>query len=188
MVLSSVDLTSIARRLKKGDDNKAYHEFFRYFGPRLRSFYLRRGVSDAEHVALELLNEIAWKKIHKYTENGKFPAWVRRVALNHFYDLKRKSEDLLPLREDLVGESLYGDDVASVSETEALVQRAVAKLSKLDRDIIRLHYQGDCETLAKVAKRLRVNFETVRTRHSRALKKLQRELEGMEHIRARYLA
>src|SRR5258708_29781065 len=101
MVLSSQDLDCIARRLKKGDDHKSYQEFFGYFGPRLRSYYLKRGVPDAEDMAMDLLNDIALEKIHHYRETLKFKAWVRRVALNRYYDWRRKNAEMLPLREEM---------------------------------------------------------------------------------------
>src|SRR5262245_41630137 len=84
----------------------AYDEFSRWFGPRLKRFFERRGLSpmDAEDLAATCVTDIALKARMYRPELGTFNAWVFAVAGNALKDFVKKSRRVAQTLRELPAE------------------------------------------------------------------------------------
>ncbi len=188
MAESDIDIEGLARRMRESDE-EAYREFACYFGPRFRSFFLRRGLQlgDAEDLAVSCVTDIALK-VEKYraVDGGAFEAWVFTLARQSLLDWWRAHRYTEPLSENPASELPAQDAFENNTELISAVIDALAQLSEDDRAVIQaIEFSGE-QTFAEAGKTLGLSEGRVRARHYRALKRLQAILERDERI-IRYL-
>ena len=167
-------------------DQEAYREFADIFGPRFRSFFLKRGLtaSDAEDLAVSCITDIALK-IEKYKseKKGSFVAWIYTIIRHELVNWWRKKPDEVPLTNDGLLNIAQEDDPRQNIDIICAVENAVAKLSDTDQTIIQLRDLGAQHSYAEIAELLDIKPGNVRVRHHRALQRLQSILEEDPHIR-----
>lgn len=186
----AINLEDVARRMVAREE-KAYQDFARIFGPRLRGLFVQRGLtfSDAEDLAASCITDIALK-VDKYQarDKGGFSAWVLAIARNVLADWRRQlfSEGGKPTSLDTISpfgakydEETLGLDLEEDAATPLIrqVHESVGELSPIDRELIQMRYGGAEFTFAEIASVLGMTAEAVRVRHHRLLKNLRTHVE-----------
>ena len=97
--MTTDETDNLAMRMKRLDE-AAVGEFAREFGPRLRRYFLRKGVaeSEAESLAVSCVSDV-WLKLERFTPRapGGFEAWVFTLARNALIDDRRGAGQRKPL-------------------------------------------------------------------------------------------
>jgi RNA polymerase sigma-70 factor (ECF subfamily) len=168
-------------------EEEAFIEFAKIFGPRLKAFFLKRGLSagDAEDLSVSCVTDISLK-VNKYTalREGGFTSWVFALAHNSLVDWWRNRRVTEPLPENLSAPALPDDqgDDEHVAGIVTAVRQALALLADSDRSVIILRELEGNYTYDEIAGRLGMRAEAARVRHHRALKKLKAILEADPRI------
>ena len=133
---------------------------------------------DAEEVVSDVFLA-AWEQPGAL-QPGKLKAWLGAVARNK---AKNKLRDLgreLPLEEDVLILPDTGDPLER-EEERRLVRQAVDSLPPKDREIFLRHYYY-AQSVAEIAKAMRMNASTVKTRLHRGRQRLKEFLTGREQL------
>jgi len=149
--------------------------------PRVYGFLMRLvgERNTAEDLAQETLVR-ALRGLATYRPEGKFRAWVFRIATNVARDWlrRRPREPALGLEADSealltgpVGREPTPDVRLNRSETAARVEVALARLSQPDREVLLMRYYGEME-FKDIARTTGEPLGTVLARAHRALAKL----------------
>jgi|SRR2546423_11397689 len=182
---STKEIEDLAARMAVAEE-EAYGEFAVTFGSRLRAFFIRKGVADAEaeELSVSCITDIALK-INKYKpfRTGGFEAWVFTLARHALTDWWRSHRDTVPLSDDLTAPAFNDDqDVESNFVIAISVREAIAQLSAPDQLLIRLRHLESESTYAEIGHCLSISPETARVRHFRAMKRLKSILEADDRI------
>ncbi len=121
-----------------------------------------------------------------YSEQGKFEAWLFRVAVNRIRDEARKLKrhatptdpEILAGLAGATGQAGNGGGGQSVQLQQELtaLRGAMEQLSEADREIIELRHHAGM-SFAQIAQMLGEPLGTLLARHHRALRKLKDELK-----------
>ena len=84
----------------------------------------------------------AWNGLDGFHGESKVITWLSRIAINESLDfLRRNKNPLVSTDDDMsVANTLLADDYFDGSETEALLQQAVATLPDVQRTVFQLRY------------------------------------------------
>lgn len=160
------------KKAKRGDAaafaglyQQIYADLYRF------AFYTLKNKNDAEDVVSETVMD-AFVSIGKLHQAEKFKGWIFRILYNKCKDkLREYTKKDIELPED------YHEMAAEEKVEDSAVIRALFfKLDEEDRMIISMHLFAGY-TSKEIAKLIGVNENTVRSKESRALKKLARMLE-----------
>ncbi|MGN0236732.1 MAG: RNA polymerase sigma factor [Lepagella sp.] len=155
MAKSSVLTDEMLVREYAEGNNDAFDTLLRRHQDRIYSYILR--VIKNEDVANDIFQETFVKAIMtirqgRYTENGKFPAWISRIAHNLIIDYYRqeKSENLQSVdltevdilnRRDLCEDTI--EDVIITDQIFADVKYLIEELPDLQKEVLKMrYYQG----------------------------------------------
>ena len=155
MAKSSVLTDEMLVREYAEGNNDAFDTLLRRHQDRIYSYILR--VIKNEDVANDIFQETFVKAIMtirqgRYTENGKFPAWISRIAHNLIIDYyrheksdNRQSVDLTEVdilnRRDLCEETI--EDVIITDQIFADVKYLIEELPDLQKEVLKMrYYQG----------------------------------------------
>lgn len=157
---------------------------------RIVTQYLPRvhGLLRAQCHDADLAEEIAQStfctlvsKLGEYTEQGKFEAWLFRIAMNRLRDeMRRRKRHARPAEESTL--TAFGptheddDDRAEPAELKAL-EEAMAELSAADRLVVDLRHVGGM-SFRQMSEYLNEPLGTLLARHHRALHKLRAGIEA----------
>lgn len=188
--LSETEERALVARLKS-DDDAAYEEVVRRFGPRMLS--VARRLLTQEQDAQDAVQDAflsAFKSIGNFQGDAKLGTWLHRIVVNaglmKLRTKRRRPEaaidDLLPKYHDDGHRRGNGDwrvthDTAvQTSEIREQVLAAIDKLPDLYRDILMLR---DIEELSteEAAKQLEITEGAVKTRLHRARLALRESLD-----------
>ena len=188
--LSEGEERALVARLQS-DDDTAYEEVVRRFGPRMLS--VARRMLTQEQDAQDAVQDAflsAFKAIDRFQGDAKLGTWLHRIVVNaalmKLRSKRRKPEaaidDLLPKYHDDGHRRGNGDwrvthDTAvQTSEIREQVLAAIDKLPDLYRDILMLR---DIEELSteETAKQLEITEGAVKTRLHRARLALRESLD-----------
>jgi RNA polymerase sigma-70 factor (ECF subfamily) len=175
-------MTARLARVAAGRDRQAFAELFLHFGPRIKSFMMRKG-ADAD-AAEDLVQETmiaVWNKAALYAaDRGSVTTWVFTIARNLRIDrLRREAARHFTDVEDC------GEEASDEPGSEELVMRrqgagrvaaALAALPPEQREIIALSYLEDLPQSA-IAARLSTPLGTVKSRMRLAYRRLRALLE-----------
>lgn len=126
-------------------------------------------------------------KLGEYREQGRFEAWLFRIALNGLRDeMRRKGRQAVTVDfggtpPESFGRVAGGPAPGESLENEeryAMLRGAVARLPEADRELIELRYTAEL-TFAQIAETLGEPLGTVLARGHRALKKLRELMDGV---------
>ncbi|NUO47620.1 MAG: sigma-70 family RNA polymerase sigma factor [Polyangiaceae bacterium] len=138
-----------------------------------------RDRAASEEVAQEAFL-IAWRKLPELSEPPKMPAWICGIARNLAKNARRQaartetSDDLAAVPADDGGPL---DDLLN-AENEALVSRALARLSDTYREPLVLFYRQD-HSIREVAAALDISEATAKQRLSRGREQLTESVRTM---------
>lgn len=160
------------KKAKRGDAaafaglyQQVYADLYRF------ALYTLKNKTDAEDAVSETVVD-AFASIGRLRDANAFKGWIFRILYNKCKDkLREYTKKDAELPED------YREVPAEEKVEEGAVMRALFfELGEEDRMIISMHLFAGY-TSKEIAKLLGLNENTVRSKESRALKKLARELE-----------
>lgn len=181
---SGASLEETLRRAASGDE-AAWRDIVETYTPRV--FGLIRAQCGNTDLAEEITQSTfctVVERIGRYSELGRFEAWLFRIAMNRLRDeMRRRRRQASPVESDtlvgLAGAAEAEPDAGGGAggEDVAALQAALARLSEADRQVIHLrHFTG--LSFAAIAEILGEPLGTVLARQHRALKKLRQHLGG----------
>ena len=145
-----------------------YKDLYRF------ALYTLRNQADAEDAVSEAVVD-AYASIHKLRSADAFKAWMFRILSNKCKNrLKEYTRRHVELEE--------AEAVACQTQELAdslYIRKLFGELSDEERMIISMHVFGGY-TSREIARILRMNANTVRTKESRALKKMAEKMNGQE--------
>lgn len=118
-----------------------------------------------------------------YSEQGKFEAWLFRVAVNRIRDeVRKRRRHATPTDPEILAqgtfESRNNGHPSGVEPAEvAALRRAMSLLGEADREVIELRHHAGM-SFAQMAQMLGEPLGTLLARHHRALRKLKSAMEG----------
>jgi RNA polymerase sigma-70 factor (ECF subfamily) len=127
-------------------ERKAFEQIVRQYSEPLY-WQIRRIVLNHEDANDVLQNTFikAWTAIDTFQDDAKIGTWLSRIAINESIDFLRRNERVVSSAdEDLsVANSLMADSYFDGTETEALLQEAIATLPDVQRTVFQLRYFED---------------------------------------------
>lgn len=165
--------------------DRAFRRLFEEFGPRIKSYMMRKGAdaATAEELAQETLLAV-WCKAGLYSAAKGTPAtWVFTIARNLRIDRLRKEvawQELSDeLAEGLESEDAAPDDRASERQRQLRVQGVVAGLPADQREVVTLAFI-DGLSHGEIAERLSLPLGTVKSRLRLAYHKVRDALKDLK--------
>lgn len=167
-----------------GDDDAFAAIVNRYLKPVYNFIYRLVGnAQDAEDITQETFVKV-WTKLKKYRRGESFKAWLFAVARNSAMDfLRKKKSPVLSDFEDNNGRNVIAetladteplpDEIAALAEDKDSLNKLLAGLSALQREVIVLHY-GESLTFNEIGNILGKPLQTVKSWHWRALQALKK--------------
>ena len=179
----SEDWASVVRRAK-GLDAAAFEEIVDAYAGRLYGFFQRMlgGREEAEDLVQEVFVRVV-KAIAEYREEGRFEAWLFRIAGNLARDRLRREprESALGDREGNRQEELgIGTDTClslERREDSDRLQKCLTKLPTAEREVILMRHYGEL-SFAEIAEYTAAPLGTVLSRAHRGLAKLRQWMES----------
>ncbi len=172
-------IVSVAR----DGDRAAYARLFAHFAPRLKSFLMRRGLSDAraEEIAQDALFAV-WRKAALYDPRAAGAStWIFAVARNLQIDARRRDgravpETLLDIEAEYqVDPAPLADSTVIAGQRDALVRTAIGRLPEAQRRAIRMSFYEE-RPHGEIAEALGIPLGTVKSRLRLAMERLKRLL------------
>ncbi|MEM1185560.1 MAG: sigma-70 family RNA polymerase sigma factor [Planctomycetota bacterium] len=184
------DVTATVAAAAKGDQ-AAWARLVSAYSPRVFAM-VRSRVRDpelSEEITQSVFATVARQLGNNdgYREQGRFEAWLFRVALNRVRDEARRRKRRSALQERISVDPLVaGSSVQDVqrADTDQLsgLREALGKLGERDRDIIELRHHAQM-SFKQIAESLGEPVGTLLARHHRALRKL-RDMIGSDESEA----
>ena len=159
-----------------------------------RLFRVARGVLRDSAAAEDAVQETylrAFTKLDGYRPEGKFGAWLMRVALNEALMIRRRErggtvsldevgEEALHVEDAAASEALTADQFVEAAHARALLEHAIDALPEIFRMVFVLRVVEGLD-VRETAECLEINATTVRTRLFRAQRQLRGELTRRLH-------
>lgn len=147
--------------------------------------FVRQFVNDsaiAEDIVQETFVKV-WKNIHRFDESKSFKTWIFAIAKNTAYDFLKKKKSL-PFSmfvddegrnalENIEDKTVGIETILDQETTAQELSQKLALLTPLYRSILVLHYQEHF-SLHEIAHILGEPYNTVKSRHQRALQSLKK--------------
>ncbi len=165
-----------------GGDQRAFSDLYDLIAPRMLGLvrHVLKDHAQSEEVVQEVLLEV-WQTASRFDPNkGKAVTWMLTMAHRRAIDRVRSAQASRD-RDTKIGIRDLGRDVDTVSETVEIsiehkrVEKAMARLSDLQRQAVELAYYGGY-TQSEVAEMLNIPLGTVKTRLRDGLIRLRTEL------------
>ena len=152
-----------------------------------------RKISDF-HIAEDITQEVfltAYQKLATLTHPDRFTKWLYVIANNLCVTWLRKQaaqpqlQSLTSTDSDELAELCYAEYTAQQQKERgresdrALIQKLLDKLREADRTVIRLYYLAEM-TCEEISKFLGVSQNTIKSRLSRARKRLKKQARAVE--------
>jgi len=146
--------------------------------------YLLKRCRDTS-LAYDLTSETFFKALKHFDQYQPQPdkpivAWLYRIASNELNMYWRKREryefQALEAYAELRSHEPSPEHLTIVNEDSAAVQQALLALSELDQTIVSLRFFAEL-SLEEIAATTELKLGTVKSRLSRAMKKLQKQLQ-----------
>ncbi len=196
MTQTAIDLKSVLRQASQGDA-AAWEQLYDTYGRRVYGLILKQchDGSLAEEITQVTFVKIV-EKIRddgEYQEQGRFEAWLFRIAMNKLRDEMRRRKrqavvaDMGPASKLSLSDAssrspaTYGGDPAEhvdQSEQIDLLRQAVATLSEADQEVLHLRHTAGL-SFAQIAETLEQPLGTVLARGHRALGKLKNAVQNL---------
>jgi RNA polymerase sigma-70 factor (ECF subfamily) len=139
-----------------------------------------RNDADAEDVCQEVFMQ-AMRKIDSLHKPSHFSGWLKRIAHNMAINKKRSKKRESRWTNDfscIFGKQAAPDTNVLASEEQSRVRQAIARLKKLDREILVAFY-FDGHTLPEIGRRVERPIGTIKRRLHVARKRLAQDLNSV---------
>jgi len=178
--------------LVRQKDLAAFEALMRRHNRRL--FRVARGVLRDSAAAEDAVQETylrAFTKLDGYRPEGKFGAWLMRVALNEALMIRRRErggtvsldevgEEALHVEDTAASAALTADQFVEAAHARALLEHAIDALPEIFRMVFVLRVVEGLD-VRETAEFLEINATTVRTRLFRAQRQLRGDLTRRLH-------
>ena len=173
---------ALVQRAADGDD-AAWAELVAVFAPRVQALLAANcGDQDlAEEITQSTFCSVA-AKVGSYVEQGKFDAWLFRIAMNRLRDeMRRRKRQAIPVASEVLrpvsqtGREDRPSQQRLDEETILALWDAVRGLSDADQEVIHLRHVASL-SFRQIAEQLEQPVGTILARHFRALKRLREVL------------
>lgn len=157
----------------------AFAALFEYFGPRLKSFYVRGAMSagQADDLVQETMMTV-WRKAYTFDPSRAGAAtWIFTIARNLRIDQIRRQRDPSSLPYEPEEAPPSQEAIVLVAESDAQIRRALDRLSDEQRTIVQLSYYGE-KSQTEIAGELGIPLGTVKSRARLAMARLRTLLES----------
>lgn len=149
-------------------------------------FQMARDREVADDIVQETFIK-AWKHLADFDRERSFKTWLFTIAKHTAFDCFKKKK-ALPFSafddgeggsvfEEVGGDQVLPDEILGREEAVADLDRALAKLPDGSRNILLLAYREDL-SLQEIAEVLGEPYNTVKSRHNRAIRKLRQVMSG----------
>lgn len=169
-------------RAKKGDKKAQMELYTAYstamFNTGLRILNDRMEAEDAMHDAFLK----AFTKLHDFTGNVSFGAWLKRIVINTCLDkVKKQKPELFNGDEQIIDDTEDSDDTLELAMKAERVRSAINALPTGYRNVISLHLiEGfDHEEIAQI---MNISNSTSRSQYTRAKQVLRKNLLKAENV------
>lgn len=177
-------MKSLSLRVEKRNISESLDIFIKLF-PLIHDDLYRYiySMTRNKHLTEDILQEtaiIGWQEFKKLKDVKKFKSWMFTIAKREtLYQLKRHSREM-PLESSLCLNMIEGQNVDAlvfdnIPEIMDAVIEAIYQLSPEYRSII-CHVYYSQLTLIEASEILNINYNTIKTRHRRALVKIKKYL------------
>jgi RNA polymerase sigma-70 factor (ECF subfamily) len=166
-------------------DRASFIALFEHFAPRVKTFMLRSGASEAmaEEIAQETMLTV-WRKANLFVSGSSgAAAWIYTIARNLRIDALRREQRGQAGKSE--GESdndnmriveLTPEAQFAAAQSEENVRRAMARLSDEQMRVIELFFYEE-KTHSEIAEQLQIPLGTVKSRLRLAVARLRALLE-----------
>lgn len=175
--MSAIDAELVAKY--RGGDTKAFDELYMRYQVPLYNYIYR--ISGSASMAEDIFQEVFFQviqKMHTYSENQNFKAWIYTVARNRVIDRGRlKSSNDVVLGDSWEGSSSMRppSEIAETNEQAALVRGTIDGMPEAIKEILLLrHYSG--LSFKEIAAMTGIPLGTVLSRVHRGLESLREQL------------
>jgi len=167
-------------------DRGAFAVLFKYFAPRIKTFMLRSGESEAgaEELAQETMLAV-WRKARLYNpEAASAAAWIFTIARNLRIDAYRRRQRGTALESQGADAEYQMDDAPlpdkqlDAMQSEARVRSALKQLSAEQIRVVELSFFEE-RAHGDIAKVLGIPLGTVKSRLRLAMVRLRQLLDGL---------
>lgn len=173
----------LVKRAKRGDAD-AFGELYKDIYKQLYKFayYMLKNEGDAEDVVSDAVMD-AFSTIKNLKKDESFSSWMYQIVSNK---CKKKMKEYYQKRNEDTEEELvnlaYGDaegkiDWSQMKEEYFDVKECFLRLGEEERLIVGMHVFFGYKT-REIADILKLKEGTVRSKESRAIQKMQKQLEG----------
>lgn len=140
-------LASLIARIAREGDREAFEALFSYFAPKLKTFFLRRGLDDgsAEDLAQETMLRI-WHRAAQFDPARAAPsAWIFGIARNLRADVRRRDFRRRPELElpELFAPEASPEAAAIQAQREVRLREALHRLPRAQQEAVRAAYLED---------------------------------------------
>ncbi len=178
--LSPSRLADLVEQVAIARDRDAFLELFDHYAPKLKGFYRRRGLGEAQ--AEDLVQDVMvslWQRAGQYDRRqAGVSTWVFTIARNRQIDiLRREKRPELDADEPALAPSEGPEPDAAYDAEQAAerVRAALAELPAEQAELIRISFYEEASHSA-IAERLGLPLGTVKSRLRLALQKLRATL------------
>lgn len=185
--MAQTELAQLVQKARQGD-KKAQEGL--YLATNSAAYFVAMKITKYEEESLDIVSDSyikAFASLDKLENDEKFPAWFNQIVANRCRDYLKKAKPmhLSDMTED--GEEFEIEDVDGEIPDELLenkdviecVRRVVESLPEEQRMCVILRYYDEM-SLQEIADTLEVSLGTVKSRLSRANKKMRDEIERLE--------
>jgi RNA polymerase sigma-70 factor (ECF subfamily) len=173
-------------------DRASFIALFQHFAPRVKTFMLRSGASEAmaEEIAQETMLTV-WRKADLFVAGSHgAAAWIFTIARNLRIDALRReqrgnasssesdNDDARIAVESHLDTQLTPEAQFAAAQSEENVRKAMAQLSNEQLRVIELSFFEE-KTHSEIAEHLQIPIGTVKSRSRLALARLRALLGGM---------
>lgn len=180
--LEGEDWGQVLRRIGESRDRAAFARLFAHFAPRVKSYLMRGGSSEAQ--AEEFVQDAfaaVWRKAALFDHHqAAASTWIYTIARNLRIDAQRRHRldgaGDEPFEFDaLAADQPPPDERLHAARLEARVRGALAQLPPEQAQVLRLSYYDD-QPHARIAQELGIPLGTVKSRMRLAVAHLRRLL------------
>lgn len=176
-LIGSKEETNELITLAKNGDKEAFIVLMEKY--KLDMYRMGKAMLDMDGDVGDAMQETvlkAYQNIKKLKKVESFKSWLLKIMVNECNNILRHKKKVIVL-ENFFKEESYEDNYDSLNGQPVL--KAVKKLEKNFKDVILLHYYEDL-SVKDISQTLDISEGTVKSRLSRARKKLFQFLKGGE--------
>lgn len=164
-------------------DRASFNAIFEHFAPRVKTFMLRSGASEAmaEEIAQETMLTV-WRKAALFVSGSRgAAAWIFTIARNLRIDAFRREQrgsasDRMSDNDNTRVVELTPEVQFAAAQSEENVRKAMAQLSDEQMHVIELFFFKE-KTHSEIAEYLKIPLGTVKSRLRLAIARLRALLE-----------